>query len=180
MSRYEMIIPTRRVARRGGFTLPEMVAVLSITAILAASAAPSLLSLDSTRAAAAGRQLVRDLTFARQRAIATGTRHWVVFNPSAELWSVLVENPASPGRAGAMLHEDLATGRAFVQTLSVDPYAGVSLIAAAIDGNVEVGFDWEGKPLNAGETALAGDGTVTLTGGRIVTIKAGTGYAHLP
>lgn len=175
-----VIIRTRRATSRGGFTLPEIIVVMTIAAILAASAAPSILNVAGTRTAAAARQLVRDLTFARQRAIATGTRHWVVFNTSTQTWSTLVESTTSPGRAGATALNDLATGRAMVTTLNTDAYQGVTMSAASIGGGVEVGFDWRGKPLNASAAALTSDGTITLTGGRVITIKANTGYATTP
>lgn len=180
MRQFDSIIQTRRARKGGGFTLPELIVVMTITAIMAASAAPSLLNLGSTRSAAAARQLVRDLTFARQRSIATGTRHWVVFNTSAQTWSVLIENTASPGRAGATALNDFATGRPFVQTMNTAPFTAISLTAVSIAGSNEVGFDWRGKPLNASEAALSTDGTITLTGSRTVTIKANTGYATTP
>jgi prepilin-type N-terminal cleavage/methylation domain-containing protein len=170
----------RRARKAGGFTLPEMIVVVAITAIMAATAAPSLLNLGSTRCAAAARQLVRDLTFARQRSIATGTRHWVVFNTSTQTWSVLIENINSPGRSGATALNDLASGRPFVQTMNAAPFSAVSLTAVSIGGASEIGFDWQGKPLNASEAALTTDGTVTFTGSRTVTIKANTGYATTP
>jgi Tfp pilus assembly protein FimT len=157
-----------------------MIVVMTIIAIMAATAAPSLMNLGSTRSAAAARQLVRDLTFARQRAIATGTRHWVVFNTSTQTWSVLIENATSPGRAGATALNDFATGRPFVQTMNAAPFTAISLTAASIGGGSEVGFDWRGKPLNASEAALSTDGTITFTGGRTVTVKANTGYATTP
>jgi prepilin-type N-terminal cleavage/methylation domain-containing protein len=175
-----LIIQARRARRGGGFTLPEMIVVMSITAILAATAAPSLLNLSTTRSAAAARQLVRDLTFARQRSIATGTGHWVVFNTSTQTWSVLVESTTSPGRSGATALNDLATGRSFVQNVNAAEYAGVQITSASIGGGMEVGFDWRGKPFNASSAALTSDGTVTLTGGRTVTVKGNTGYATTP
>lgn len=180
MPQEQLIIQTRRASRGGGFTLPEMIVVMAITAILAATAAPSLLSLGTTRSAAAARQLVRDLSYARQRAIATGTTHWVVFNTTAQNWSVLVESTTSPGRVGAAALNDLATGRSFVQSLNAGEYIGVQITAASIGGGSEVGFDWRGKPFNASSAALTANGTVTLTGSRTVTINGNTGYATTP
>lgn len=176
----QSIIQARRSLRGSGFTLPEMVVVMTISAILAATAAPSMLNLSSTRAAVAARQLVRDLTFARQRSIATGIRHWVVFDTSAQTWSVLTENPESPGRAGAAPMNDLATGRPFLQALNAAPFTGISLANVSIGAGSEIGFDWRGKPLNSSQAALAADGSITLTGGVGVTIRANTGYATAP
>jgi prepilin-type N-terminal cleavage/methylation domain-containing protein len=167
---------TRRPSRGDGFTLIELVAVMVIVAVLAAVAVPSLDAIGQTRAAMAARQLLRDLTFARQRAVATGTVSWVVFDPDAETWSVLGEDPAAPGRAGAALLTDPATGRNHVQQLDAGSFVGVQIVSAAFDGDVEVGFDWLGRPLNAAETALAADGTVTLSGGHVLRVAAMTGH----
>jgi prepilin-type N-terminal cleavage/methylation domain-containing protein len=169
---------TRRARRGGGFTLPELTVVIVITAIIAASAAPSLVNLSDSRAALAGRQALRDLTFARQRAIATGTPAWVVFDASAETWSVMSENPNSPGRAGATTLNDLATGRPYIQALNAGAFPGVQIVSVDIAGAAEVGFDWLGRPLNSAGNPLASQGTVTLTGGHAITIEPGTGYVR--
>jgi len=168
---------TRRPHKVGGFTLLELIAVMVIVAILAAVAVPTVGSIGNTRGAAAGRQLLRDLTFARQHATATGTRTWVVFDVSSETWSVLAEDPSSPGRSSALVIDDAATGRTFVQTLGSGTYFGVGITSASFDGAAEVGFDWLGEPLNSGESALAANGVVTLSTGHTVTVLQGSGLA---
>jgi prepilin-type N-terminal cleavage/methylation domain-containing protein len=168
---------TRRPPRGGGFTLIELLAVLVIVAVLAAVAVPTLDTVGDTRAAMAARQVLGDLTFARQRAVATGTVSWVVFDPDGETWSVLSEDPVAPGRAGATVLDDPATGRAHVRHLNVGSFVGVEIVRATFDNDVEIGFDWLGRPLNASETALASGGEVVLSGGSVVRVAATTGYA---
>ncbi len=165
---------------RGGFTLPELVAVIIITAIIAATAAPSLSNFGHARSAIAARQALHDITFARQKAMATGIRCWVVFDADSPLngWSVLAENPDLPGRASATVVNDFATGRPFVQNIGEGSYHGVSIIAVDFDDASEIGFDWLGRPLNESESDLAGQGTVTFTGGHILTIEVGTGHVR--
>jgi Tfp pilus assembly protein FimT len=153
-----------------------MVAVLVIVAVLAGVAVPAMSSIDGARRAVAARHLLHDLSFARQWAVATGTRTWVVLDPGAETWSVLAEDPAAPGRAGATVLSDPGTGEAYTVTLDVDALAGVRMVSADFDGGVEVGFDWLGRPLNDGETSLAAPGTVVLDGGHSVTVAAATGH----
>lgn len=176
MPAHATILGTRRPWRGGGFTLMELVAVLVIVAVLAAVAVPSLDAIDETRAAMAAKQLLRDLTFARQRAVATGTVTWVVFDTDAHTWSVLGEDPSAPGRAGATVLADPATGRDHVQRLDAGSFIGVGISSAVFDDDVEVGFDWLGRPLNVAETPLAADGEVTLTAGHIVRVTAVTGH----
>src|SRR5262245_23115160 len=97
----------------GGFTLIELITVVAIVAILAGVAVPILIGVSTARSAMAAKQVLRDMTFARQRAVATGAVSWVVFNAGAGTWSILAENPSSPGRAGAAVLNDMATGRPY-------------------------------------------------------------------
>ena len=168
----------RRPRTDGGFTLIELIAVIVILGILSIVALPAMNSMDDTRTTMASRQLLRDLTFARQHAVATGTVTWVVFNTGAETWQILEEDTSNPGRANATVMTDPATGQSYTITLGTDAYAGTEVVSAAIDADVEVGFDWLGRPLNAAETALAAQGVVTLNDGHVVNIAAETGYAE--
>ena len=177
MLKLTAIAHARRPIRGGGFTLVEMVAVLVLVAIIAVVAVPSVNSFGDTRAAMAARQLQRDLTFARQRAIATGTKTWVSFNLPENAWTLLTEDPENPGRKTAAVLTDFATGRPIEQTLGEGSYIGVELAAVAIDGGSEIGFNWQGQPINAAETPLNSSGAVTLTGNHVVTIEPGTGLA---
>ncbi len=137
---------------------------------------PSHASLGADRASIAAQHLLRDLSFARQRAVASGTRAWVVFDTGAQTWSVLAEDPSVPGRAGAAVIVDPATGQNFIQPLNVNQYIGVQLLTVAFDGNVEIGFDWLGQPLNITENPLVATGSVTLTGTHVVNVAIDTGY----
>lgn len=163
--------------RRGGFTLVELIAVAVVTSIMAAVAIPALSSMTRTRQRVAARMLQRDLGFARERALALGVVHWVVFTPAADTYGVLAEDPASPGRAGASAIEDPATGRPMLQRFNGGDFPGVDLLSAEFDGYAEVGFDWLGRPRAVGGGALAADGVVTLSDGFEVVVRAGGGLA---
>lgn len=160
----------------GGFTLVELIAVMVIVGVMAGVALPSLTSLGAGRSRMAGRQIQRDMTFARQRALATGTVTWVTFNTGSDTWSVLAEDPANPGRANAIVINDMATGRAYTTSLGMNEYVGVSFTSCNFGGGTEVGFDWLGKPLISSGAGLASQGSVVLSGGNSVTVESGTGY----
>ena len=101
MSAVETINRTRRAVRRGGFSLIELIAVIVILAILSATAVPTLSAITVNRQRQAARQLLRDMTLARQWAVATGTRTWVIFDTGAETWTVKAEDPEEGNFAGA-------------------------------------------------------------------------------
>ena len=176
MSRQPTTAINRRSFTGGGFTLVELIAVMVVVGVLAASAVPSLRKMASTQASMAAAKLLNDMTHARQLAVATGTRTWVVFDTGAQTWTVLSEDPSNPGRVNATVINDAATGGNFVQTLGTGEFAGAQIIIAAFDGNPEVGFDWLGRPLNSAEGSLAAQGTVTLTDNHLIHVAVSTGH----
>jgi prepilin-type N-terminal cleavage/methylation domain-containing protein len=168
----------RRSQPRSAFTLIELIAVLVIVAILAAASVPTLRSMGSSRGATAGKQLLRDLSFARQYAMATGNRTWVAFTLGSHSYAIKAEPAGNPGRANAVTLTDMATGKPYAQTLNTGEFAGVQILSAAFDGSAEVGFDWLGRSLNVSESPLGAQGLVTLTGNQRVTVEAGAGNVN--
>jgi len=158
-----------------GFTLVELVAIMVVLAVMAGVALPTLGNLTSTRAGMAARQLLRDFTHARQRALATGTTCWITIDMTAQSWTLLRDDPANPGLDDAIVLTDAGTGKDFVTFIGTAEYLGVDITACDFDGSVSTGFDWMGKPLDANGADLASEGTVTLTGGHQITVNAGTG-----
>ena len=157
----------------------ELVAVMVLAGILAAVAVPAVGSISSTRAAAVQRQVQRDLSYARERAVSTGRGTWVTFSPVANTYAILQEPLGSPGRANAITVVDPATGRGFVNEVG-DLTPGVALLGASFDGGAEVGFDWKGRPVVTSGSSLSAAGVVTITGSRTVTVQPGTGHSTIP
>lgn len=160
--------------RAEGFTLAELVVVMLITGVLGAVAIGSMQSLTTTRQVAAAHTVSRDLAYARERTMATGTRHWVSFSVASSSYSVLAENPATPGFASATSLRDPATGMPLVTHLNTGDYAGVAISSVSFDGGTTVGFDWLGRPLATTGSRLTSSAQV-IVGTRTITIDLSSG-----
>jgi prepilin-type N-terminal cleavage/methylation domain-containing protein len=160
-----------RPGNRGGFTLIELLTVLVVLGIASAIAMPSLSAIGTARAAGAQRQIVRDMTYARERAIATGTLHRVVFSTASNnysLFTVAGTNPAGTTQTALSLP---GSGAPFVQNLSTGEFAGSSITSVSIGGGSSVTFDWSGTAYASSGAVLSADATVTLAGPRRVILR---------
>lgn len=162
-----------------GFTMVELAVVIVIIGVLAAAAIPAMAGLSSTKARVAARQLSRDINFARERAITTGTVVWVSFDLPGNSYTILQEHLDSPGRGGAAMLTDPATGRDFTQSLSSGEFAGVTITGVSIGDGYEVGFDWRGRPRDSALAALSSAGSISLSEGNTVTIQPETGFTSV-
>lgn len=167
-------MPSPRTPSRG-FTLIELIAVLIVLAIMSVVGAASLSGTARAREAAAARQIRSDLAFARQLAVASGRPAWVTFSTSADTYTLLAQTGTTTGLANAQTLTDPATRSPFVIRLGEGAYAGVDITAASFDGGATVGFDTLGRPISSTATLLAADGSVTLSGGTLITVTARTG-----
>lgn len=169
---------TRRLPRDGGFSLMETVVVMLIVGIMSAVAVVKLTNATDNRSRMAARMLQRDLTYAKQRAMATGLAVWVVFNVGGNTWTLKDEDPLSPGPTDAIAFFDPATGGDYVQALGSGRFVGVTITSAVFDGGAEIGFNWQGEPVNNALAALSAQGVVTLSDNSQVTVEPETGYAY--
>jgi prepilin-type N-terminal cleavage/methylation domain-containing protein len=160
-----------------GFSLIELVAVMSVAAILAAVAIPAMSSTTSMRRKSAAAQLARDLRLARDLSLTTGRRSWVSFNTGAESYSLLLEPVGNPGRTQSVAWTDPASGRAFQQVFGTSEWAGITIDNLNVDGGGSwIGFDSLGRPVNSNESELNASASITLSGNYVVRVEPGTGH----
>ena len=153
--------PTGRPARRrtvpGGFSLIELVLVVTIIAVVAGIAIPRYSGWQFRyRADAAARRIAADLTFAQTRARAASASQALAFDLAANTYQLPgvpdIDRPAVDYKVD----------------LSRSPYCA-TLVSANFGGVATATFDGYGVP-TAGGTVVVQSGPVTKT----VTLDAGT------
>jgi len=165
---------TLNAGRPRAFTLVELVAVIVVLAVLAAAATVSTSSVSgAARLQWAARQVARDLSFARERAMTTGVTHWCRFDTSGQSYTILAESSVTPGYAGALTLTDPATQQPLVTRLNRNEWNGVTLATGGTFAGVNytVGFNRLGRPLVTAGTAL------TTTTGPTLQVTSGGGVA---
>lgn len=81
-----------------GFTLVEMMIVIAIIAIVIAIASPSFYKYrQNTNLKEATRELTADIAYWRQTTVAENRRYRIVFNQTANNYTIQRENPANSG-----------------------------------------------------------------------------------
>lgn len=177
--------PTSTRDRRG-FTLVELIAVMVVLGVLAIAATIQASSISATsRLQWASRQVARDLSFARERAMTTGVTHWCRFDTTNQYYTIMAEDPTAPGYASATSVTDPSTQASFVTNLNRNEWNGITLGTGGTFStiNYTVGFNSLGRPMTTAGTALSattgptvqvGNGT-GMGNASTVTITAGTG-----
>ncbi len=162
---------------RKGFTLIELVMLLLVLAIVAVVIMTDLsTSVNATRLDAAGWKLKSDIIYAQRLAVTQQVNHGVIFDPSAETYSVYRQTSSTTVNdplSGAPMTTNYATDSNFKKVGIV-----VTSISAPTTNQLE--FNSFGVPSD-GTTVLSSDGTVTLGLGSstsVVTIIKNTGKVN--
>ncbi|GEM_PF-4099407 len=155
-----------------GFTLIELVVVVSLVGVMAAVAGPSLSNLASSRQALGASRVRTVLVFAQQTAMASNLDTWVSFDTAAEQVAAYVEDPANPGKANRLAMTDPVSLSPLLLQLGD---TGPGLTSVGFNSTAEVQFDQKGRPFDVDGTALSSDGTVGLDGDQTVRVTKTTG-----
>jgi prepilin-type N-terminal cleavage/methylation domain-containing protein len=184
-------IISRRFDRRPrrAFTLIELLVVLAILGIASAIIVPAIGTRDDLRVSAASRELLSDLLYAQNRAIALQKTHYIEFNgnsytlyarDAATSAPYVINNPVTNqpytttfGAAGPSSFQVVAIG-------SVNFGAGSTSL-----GYDDLGSSWAYDAVKDNATAMTQTGTIVLqtTGKQFpltITIQPYTGEASAP
>ncbi len=146
-----------------GFSLAEMIIVLTVVALLSAIAVPRFAgAMQSGNADRAARKLAADLRLAQARAIQTQQQQSVVFSKDGLSYTLAgMTDPNHPSRS-------------YVVLLNQPPYTNTVIAGVDLSGSQILTFDRFGSPSTPGTVVLAA-GKRTRT----VRIVAGAGRIDL-
>lgn len=148
---------------RSAFTFVEVLAVVVILGIATAIVLPQITQRDDLNAGSAARNVMADLLYAQNRAIAMQSMHYVTFDTVNQQYT---------------LYSSMSPPTVLQHPVNLNPYvmtfgkngpnnisSVVTLGSANFNGQTTIAFDETGVPYsyNAGTaTPLSGTGTITL------------------
>ncbi|MEX0777598.1 MAG: GspH/FimT family pseudopilin [Phycisphaeraceae bacterium] len=140
--------------RRRGFTLVEVLIVVTIIGIAGAVIVPHMLTTGSLGIQAAGRMVIADLLYAQNEAIAQQSPCRVVFDPPNNRYYLT----DGAGNVMSTSWKGDGLGNYVVNFNEDSRFAGVTISAAEFDDTLIVEFDALGAPTNGGTIDLTADG----------------------
>ena len=141
-----------------GFSLTELIVIITILGILSWLAFPKMSAMDEIKLDAAARRLAGDLRYAQSLAMSRRVIHGVLFDPALGKYTVFAPNPATPitdpaDRARTMV----------VDYTSRTEFKGVLVQSATFGTTPGVTFDYFGVPRDTAGVDLSSTGIVVLT-----------------
>ncbi len=155
--------------RLRGYTLVEVLVVITVLGLAAAMVIPSMGSTGVLRIQSAARQIVADITFAQSDALAYQARRAIVFLPAENRYVVCEVNGPTVDPATDAIFNPSEPGERYDITIDTEKMGGAQLSAVDFEGGNVLVFDELGGPVQApdSETASSG-GFVQITGAESV------------
>lgn len=161
-----------------GFTLTELVMVITLTLLLSATAIGGLIGMKSWRAAAAVRRVNEEILYARNLAVLTGRRTLWACDLANQTYEIRQEAAARGGALDAQPLPHPLTGAAWNVALA-ELAAGLSISAMDGGDNGRIGFDTAGVPSGAAGNALKDNVQVKFTNQMRITVFSGSGLCEI-
>ena len=141
-----------------GFTLTELIVILSLLGILSWLAFPKMAAMDEIKLDTAGRRLANDLRYAQSLAISKRVIHGILFDAALEKYTVFAPTAATPITDPA----DRARGMVVDYTRRTE-FLGVLIQSATFGTTPGVTFDYFGVPRDTAGVDLSATGKIILT-----------------
>jgi prepilin-type N-terminal cleavage/methylation domain-containing protein len=163
--------------RRGGFTLVELLMVITILIIAAAVVIPNIGSAGDAQAMSAARILSADIEVARDMALKTQRPHTVLFSSDLQSYKVVADYAGEAYAMADAIEHPAVEARAFEVTLAErNGMSAVVVANASFGGDAYVTFNELGEPSSSGSVTVEAGGTqirVAVAGltGSVSTIR---------
>lgn len=156
--------PRAAISARRAFTFTEVLAFVVILGIASALILPQVSQQDDLNAAAAARNVMADLLYAQNRAIAMQSTHYVTFDTANQRYT-LYSSMSPPQVLEHPVNQNNYV-MTFGQTGPNNISQFVVLGSANFNGQTTIAFDETGVPYSYASgtaTPLNGSGTISLT-----------------
>ncbi len=144
------VMTTKPQKNHAGYTLVEVLIVVTILGIAAAVVVPQMLTAGTLGIQAAARIIIADMLYAQNDAIAQQRNRKVVFDAAAESYSITDESDA-------VITARWKNGDAnnyIIDFANDDRFQGVVIVSADFGGDPTLEFDALGAPLNGGNVVI--------------------------
>jgi prepilin-type N-terminal cleavage/methylation domain-containing protein len=163
----------RSTTTRRGYTLVEILIVVTLLGIAGAMVIPSMGETGVIRVQGAVRQIVADITFAQADAVAFQERRAIVFNVTDSSYTLVSVPAGTIDVATNTLYDPTKGDGRYVVDLRDERFGGARITAVNFgNGSQNLIFDGLGGPVaTPGGNAAGPGGTITVTGsGQTFTI----------
>ncbi len=156
-------IETRRPAR--GYTLVELLIVVTILGILGTMVIPSFGSTNVLRTQAAVRTIVADITFAQSDALAYQQPRAVMFDADTNSYTLVEVNGATLDADADALYDPRGPEQRYRVYLGEMDFGGAFIENVSFNGGTALIFDEIGGPVpSASSTSLSTGGSLEVVG----------------
>lgn len=148
-----------------GYTLIEVLVVVTIMGVAGAVVAPSMSQAGVLRIQAAVRMIVSDITFAQMDALGYQEQRAIVFDVDNNQYTLIQVNGNSIDVDADALYDLKGPNQRYRINLNDEKYGGTVIESASFDGNTTLIFDEMGGPVSApGTSTLSDGGSIILAG----------------
>lgn len=151
--------------RTRGYTLVEVLVMVTIMGLLGAMVVPSLSVADGMRAQAAVRTVVSDITFVQTDAMAFQRGRAIIFDVTNNSYKVVEVTGATLDPVNDLFADTSRPGGFLVQSFDDADFGGAAFSSVSFDGGDTLIFDEMGAPVTTpGGTTPSSGGRIEMTG----------------
>lgn len=150
---------------RRGYTLVEVLVLITILGIAGTLVIPSLGQTHVLRVQAGVRTIVSDITYAQSDALAFQSGRAILFDPDMNSYRLLEVNGLMLDPVNDTLYHPSGPGQQYIVSLDDDRFGGATIQNVDFDGTLSLIYDEIGGPVVApGSDVLSSGGSLEVAG----------------